>query len=147
MSRSGILSPPRSWQRSSCSGRPSAPRPRVGVNTVPVLSPRSPSAGLSPVSQSGRRRRRRRVPGQGEVSRVLAAGWAVPEGGQVLPQEPDTERRRGARAGGASSLGWFGDDASGEVKEVLVDFPEVAHLLLQLAHLDRQVLLVSHQVL
>lgn len=68
-------------------------------------------------------------------------------GGQVLPQEPDRERRRGARAGAASSLGWFGDDASGEVKEVLVDFPEVAHLLLQLAHLDRQVLLVSHQVL
>lgn len=49
--------------------------------------------------------------------------------------------------GVASSFGRFGDDASGEVKEVLVDLPEGAHLLFQLAHLDRQVLLVSHQVL
>lgn len=49
--------------------------------------------------------------------------------------------------GVASSFGRFGDDASGEVEEVLVDLPEGAHLLFQLAHLDRQVLLVSHQVL
>lgn len=71
----------------------------------------------------------------------------VPEGGLVLPQELGRERQRGVRAGGASSFGWFGDDASREVKEVLVDFPEGAHLLFQLAHLDRQMLLVSYQVL
>lgn len=67
-----------------------------------------------------------------------------PEGSWFFPR---SWAGKGARAGGASSFGWFGDDASGEVEEVLVDLAEGAHLLLQLAHLDRQVLLVSHQVL
>lgn len=92
----------------------------------------------------------RRVPRdrcwRGREPGVLAC-LRVPKGGLVLPQELGRERQRGVRAGGASSFGWFGDDASGEVKEVLVDFPEGAHLLFQLTHLDRQMLLVSHQVL
>lgn len=67
------------------------------------------------------------------------AGCSSPGAGQ--------REAEGGGLGAASSFGWLGDDASREVKEVLVDFPEGAHLLFQLAHLDRQMLLVSHQVL
>lgn len=47
------------------------------------------------------------MPRQGKVSRVLAAGWAVPEGGRVLPQEPDRERRREGCQGGGSLFTWL----------------------------------------
>lgn len=38
-------------------------------------------------------------------------------------------------------------EAAGEVKEALVDLPQGADFLLQLRHLDLQLLLVSRQVL
>lgn len=50
-------------------------------------------------------------------------------------------------AQGGLLLGRFGEETGRKFKQVLVDFPQGLHFLLQVRHLDLQLLLVSHQVL